>query len=101
MQIVEGFLAVKKIHSVRVTIVLEDMGIAQFILHLFCRFLVGTTAFISWSVPTLSVRATGTSWEKLVSENPACEGSVGLTEKMRRLVSAASCAIKMCSKDVD
>ena len=41
------------------------------------------------------------SLEKLVTNNPSCKGKGGLTEKMRKQLTSAACAIKMQSQEAD
>lgn len=99
--IVEGFLAAEKIHGVRYTTVIGD-GDSSVYPSLIQQVPGWGHCIRKLECANHVCKCYRGSLEKLVSENPVYKGSGGLTEKMRRrLVSAARCAIKMRSKEVD
>lgn len=99
--ILEGFLKAEQTHGVRYTRFVGDGDSSVFpTLH---RAVPGWgTRIKKLECANHACKCYRSSLEKLVTENPAYKGKGGLTEKMRkRLTSAARCAIKMRSKEVD
>ena len=99
--IVEGFIEAERVHGVRYTTVIGD-GDSSVYPSLIQQVPGWGHCIRKLECANHCCKCYRGSLEKLVQENPSYKGSGGLTEKMRRrLVSAARCAIKMRSKEVD
>ncbi len=99
--ILEGFIQVERVHGIRYTTIIGDGDSSAY------PSLIQNVPGWGHCIQKLecanhSCKCYRGALEKLAQENPAYKGTGGLTEKMRRrLVSAARCAIKMRSKEVD
>lgn len=99
--ILEGFLKAEQTHGVRYTKFIGDGDSSV--------FPTLRESVPKWGRDIQKVECANhackcyrSSLEKLVSDNPSYKGRGGLTEKMRKhLTSAARCAIKMRSKELN
>lgn len=99
--ILEGFIESEKVHGVRYTTFIGD-GDSSVHPTLIQQVPGWGHCIRKLECANHACKCYRGALEKLVQGNPSYKGSGGLTEKMRRrLVSAARCAIKMRSKEVD
>ena len=99
--IVEGFCEAERVHGVRYTTVIGD-GDSSVYPTLIEQVPGWGHCIRKLECANHTCKCYRGSLEKLVQENTSYKGSGGLTEKMRRrLVSAARCAIRMRSREVD
>ena len=99
--IVQGFTEAEKVHGVRYTKFIGD-GDSSVYPTLIQKVSGWGHAIKKLECANHVCKCYRGALEKLVRDNPSYKGRGGLTEKMRRrLVSAARCAIKMRSKEVD
>ena len=99
--LVEGFIEAERVHGVRYTKFIGD-GDSSVYPTLIQRVPEWGHAIRKLECAKHACKCYRGALEKLVQDNPSYKGSGGLTQKMqKRLVSAARCAIKMRSTELD